>query len=372
MRIGRLFGIEIRVDFSWILIFLLVVISLRYGFFPAALRDSTPTAYWLLGISAALLLFASVLVHELAHSLAARRYGIDVHAITLFLFGGVSQIRGEPRSPGAEFVIAIVGPATSLVLAGLFWLGFRLGLEAEAPLTFLALSWYLALINGILAVFNLLPGLPLDGGRVLRSALWQVTGNLRQATRWASGAGQVIGLLLILWGGFSLFATGAVVSSLWLMFIGWFLITAAQSAYRQLELREALAGVAVGEVMTPRLPMVDARTSVEVFVRDYLLRLDAPLFMAVEEGRVVGLVSLEDVRRLGRDDWATTPVGAIAHSVEEERTVSATTDAWDALAQMLEEDVGRLLVTRDGRVEGVISRDVLSRLVRARMELGYG
>jgi Zn-dependent protease/CBS domain-containing protein len=370
IRLGRVLGFEIRLDYSWFVIFFLLAFSMAQLVFPSPMYRIEPgLVSWILGILGALLLFASVLVHEISHALVARRYGIEVAGITLFIFGGVAQIKGEPKEPKEEFFIAGIGPVVSIAIGiAFFILMFALagvGVWREI----VALTHYLAVINIILAVFNMIPGFPLDGGRILRSAIWHFTGSLKTATRWASYAGQAFAWLLIAWGIFQVFQ-GAILGGLWMVFIGWFLNGAAEAAYQQLLLRRALSGVPVSEVMSQHVPVVDADLRLPQFVEDYLLKREYTIYPVERLGQFVGVVTLDDVRKLDQNTWSSTSVGSVAHSPEEERVVQSHQDAWEALTQMMENDHQRLLVMRDGQLEGIISRDSIFNLVQRKMRLG--
>ncbi len=371
IRLGKLFGIEVRLDYSWFLVFFLLAWSLSVRLFPG--MEFAAGTSWVMGIIAALLLFASVLAHEISHSLMARHYGADVSAITLFLFGGVAQLRGEPRTPKQEFMITIVGPITSVVIGGicmlLAWLiSLATGLN---PVT--AVLSYLGVINVILAVFNLIPGFPLDGGRILRSAVWHQTGNLRKATRWAATAGKVFAWLLIGYGLIFRVLLAGDLGGLWLVFIGWFLNSAAQAEYQQLLLRQTLRGVPVEEVMERNVPMVDAGLPVSQFVNDYLLRFDHAVYPVQRDGEFAGLVTLEDVKGLDRRAWNSTPVGGITDPADAQMIVEAQTDTWEVLTRMLENDATRLLVTdEDGHLVGAVSRSAIVQLMQRKLQLGLG
>jgi Zn-dependent protease/CBS domain-containing protein len=372
IRVGKILGIEIRLDYSWFLVFLLIVFILGFGFFPAEYQFG-PALSLALGVIAALLLFACVLIHEISHSLVARQYGIEVHGITLFLFGGVAQIKGEPETPAQEFFIAGIGPVVSAAL-GLFALGVAWVLaNAGTPLPPIALLSYLGWINLLLAVFNLIPGFPMDGGRILRSALWKASGDLVHATRWASFAGRGFGYLLIAGGVFLIFAgiaAGAFhFGGLWLIFIGWFLNNAAQAAFQQLLVRRALSEVPVTEAMLPDLPAVDAETRVDDFVNQYLLRQDNRLYPVSRDDEIVGLVTLDDVRKLDRQYWGVTAVGALARAAEQEQAVEDTASAWDALTTMVDADRALLLVRREGRVQGIVTQESIMRLAQRKLSL---
>jgi Zn-dependent protease len=327
-----------------------------------------------MAIVAAFLFFASVLAHELAHSLVARARGIPVRSITLFLFGGVSDIQREPDSPGAEFVMAIVGPMTSIVLGGLLaWLaGASAGPLRDAmtnptgtiarlsPLTTLLL--WLGSINVILGIFNLTPGFPLDGGRVLRSILWAVTGNLRRATRWASWTGQAIAWLMII-GGISMafgaqipfFGTG-LTSGLWLAFIGWFLNSASVQSYQQVVVHDILEGVPVERMMRTNPPTCLPDCSVNRLVHEHIMRTDDQAFPVLDDGRLMGLVTLEDVRRVSRAAWDTTTVSDIMTPADQLTVVTPGEGAAEALNKLMQRDVRQLPVLRDGELVGLFRR----------------
>lgn len=368
VRLGSLLGFEIRLDFSWLLILALTTWSLSSGVFPSVYHFG-PAISWVLGFSAALLLFGSVLLHELSHALVARQHGAEVTGITLFLFGGVAQLKDEPSTPRAEFLIAGAGPLVSLLL-GAACFGLSLSLPVHGVLRpGTALLNYLGIVNIALALFNLVPGFPLDGGRMLRSAIWHFTGNLREATRWASLLGQGFGYLLMGYGLFRVLLAHDL-SGLWMAFVGWFLSSAAQSAYQQLLLRRALSGVPVSDVMTNEVPQIDGDMRIPEFVSDFVLQHDHSVYPVVRRGEFMGVVSVDDVRHLERDVWGVTCVGALAHQPEEERVVHQYQDAWDALTQMMENDAPRLLVLDNGRLQGIVSREAIMRLVQMKSRLG--
>lgn len=364
--LGRLADIEIGVHYTWLIAFALVAYSLAVGFFPSLFPGLDTGTYWAIGAVATLLLFVSVLVHELSHSLVAKARGLPVHSITLFIFGGVSNIREEPRTPGTEFVVAAVGPASSLILGGIFW-GLYLAAEtATAPVR--AVLFYLAIVNVILAVFNLLPGFPLDGGRVLRAILWGITGNLRKATNWASGVGQFFAFLLIVFGVFQVFA-GNVLGGIWMAFIGWFLNGAAESSRRQLVMNETFRGIRVRDLMTPDPPIVAPTLPVSTLIEEYAVRRGARAVLVAEDGRLVGIATLTDVHKLSPDRWGTTRVADIMTPVPLV-TVGPTMDVPTALRLMGERDLNQLPVLRSGRVVGLLTRGNVIHYFRLEEELG--
>lgn len=386
IRIGRLFGIELRVDFSWTFVFLLIVWNLTAAFLHWHPNWSVIGAF-VVAVIAALLFFASVLAHELAHSVVARSQGIQVRNITLFLFGGVSNFEREPHSAKVEFLSAIVGPLTSFVLGVIFFalgglLAGRLGEFADRPAEAIArlgpaatLLLWLGPINILVGLFNLIPGFPLDGGRVLRSILWAITKDLRKATRWAAGVGQAVAWTFIVMGismafGFRVpfFGTG-LIAGLWLAFIGWFLNNAASMSYQQLIVREVLEGVSVSEVMRRGGPAVSPEIPISELVDEWIMRTEERSFPVIRGDRLVGMVSLEDVRRVPRSDWHRVHVAEIM--TPEAKIVAAFPEenVADALARMIERDVQQLPVVKDGRVVGLLRRRDVARWLELQSDL---
>jgi Zn-dependent protease len=369
IRIGKIAGFEISIDWSWLIVFFLVVYSLAGFYFPNNPPRLGVGMSWLVALASALLLFASVLAHELMHSVVARRYGLEIKGITLFIFGGVSQTKGEPETPKIEFWMAIAGPATSFALAAAFYGLAYTSMTSNWPAAVVALTSYLALINFMLGVFNLVPGFPLDGGRVLRSALWGWTNDLTRATRYASYTGQAFAYLLIGFGLLSVFR-GALMSGIWLGFIGWFLLGAAKSSYEQVLMRQALSDVEVERVMTTEVPTVTPEVTVDDFVNNYLMKQEYACYPVVEGEHVDGVVSIEEVRGVPREQWSTTKLGEIAQPVDDEIRVSKDDNAWDALLKLASEDTRRLLVMHNGTLDGTVTQENILRLVRTRMQLG--
>jgi Zn-dependent protease/CBS domain-containing protein len=366
LRLGRVFGIEIELDYSWFIIFGLVAISMS-GALKSSLIGLPAGAYWLLGILVALVLFASVLLHELAHSLIARREGLEISGITLFLFGGVSKLSKEPISARSELLIAVAGPATSLILGGGFQL---LGKLSPFPAAGVILQT-LGAINLMLAVFNLIPGFPLDGGRVLRAIIWQITGNFSRATRIAALSGQGFGLLFIFLGIVSFFTNPSQgLGGLWIAFIGWFLIQAAQNSYQQVILKRLLSGLPVRSLMQPEVITVEAGLSLEDLVNHYFLTHNYTAFPVMRGGEIVGLIHLADIRKVPRENWGGIAVGEIVSPLGAAQIIAPEADAWEALEKMAADGEGRLLVIDRGQLAGILSRSDLMRLIRTKMQLG--
>jgi Zn-dependent protease/CBS domain-containing protein len=384
IRIGRIFGIQIILDYSWIFIFLLVTWSLTSSF----ARAHPEWGAWGnlgLAIAGALLFFGSVLIHELAHSLVAIAQGLPVSNITLFMFGGVANIQREPPSPRTEFLITIVGPIASFLLGVLFTLlgglAGEVGTIMRAPETVLArlgplatmLLW-LGSVNLILAAFNLIPGFPLDGGRVLRSALWAASGDLQKATRWASWGGQAVAWLFIVGGVAMAFGTrlpffgAGLISGLWLIFIGWFLNGAAIQSYQQVMVYDLLEGVPVARLLRTEVPTVAPETPVGTLIQEYLLGTDEHAFPVVEGERLVGLVCLEDVRKVAREAWATTPVRQIMTPAGDLVVTAPEEEVTAALQRLVGLNVSQIPVLQAGRFVGMLRHRDIARWLELQSE----
>lgn len=359
IRLGRILGFEVRLDYSWFIILFLVLWSFSQGVFPASVPGLAPVAYMIMGLTGALLFFVSLLAHELSHSVVARRKGIEVEGITLFLFGGVARTRAEAGSAGDEFWIAIVGPLMSLAI------GLSLGLlggVADATgvhPAVIAVLQYIALLNVVLAVFNMLPGFPLDGGRVLRAAVWKFTGSVSRATQVASFGGQALGYALIALGVWQAFG-GNVMGGLWLGFIGWFLRNAALSGFRQHQLHEALDGATARQILTPVPETVPPGISLEDLTDRHFMRRRFLAFPVVEGESPLGLISVQQVKDVPRTEWrfrtardTMTPLG--------EPIVVHPEDPLTAVMDKIRAAPGhRVLVIGNGRLEGIITANDLA------------
>jgi Zn-dependent protease len=366
-RIGNIAGIDIDINVSWIIILVLLTVSLATGWFPQLYPGWSTATYWLIAFLSSLLLFVSVLLHELAHSLVARRRGLPVKSITLFIFGGVSNIEREPTSPGIEFQMAVVGPLTSLVIGVICFL-LQLPLQdSNSPLE--GILFYLAVTNILLGVFNLIPGFPLDGGRVLHSIVWRLTGNMRQAMRVASLTGQFIAYLFILLGIWIFFA-GSILDGLWLGFIGWFLLSAAQSANAQVMLTSVLRGVTVGEVMNPKPTTVAANISLQQLVDAYFLPGGLRYALVMQADHLVGLMTLSDIRHIPREQWGQVPVSNAMIPLERLHVVTPQQSLSDVLPLMAGRDVNQLPVVQNDALVGIVSRDAIVQYLEVRRGLG--
>jgi len=369
-NLGRIFGIQFRLHYTWFIIFVLVTVSLSWQLFPVLYPGQPGLTYWLVGIATSLLFFASVVTHELAHSLVARFYGIPVSSITLFVFGGVAQITKEAARPGVEFKMAAAGPVCSLLIGGLFgllWFFTRGVIEPVA-----ALAFWLAQINVVLAIFNLIPGFPLDGGRVFRSLIWRLTGNYWRSTKIAVRVGQGVGYLFILVGVLVAFLRPFGMdwfSGLWLAFIGWFLGNAASASYRQVKWRDGLRGFSVSQVMTSAYPTVPPDITVNQLVHGYLFTGGHPFFMIADEGRLDGILTLDNIKSVPREKWEVTQVKEVMTPAGKLNVAQSDQDALSILEQMEENNINQMLVVSGGRVTGLITRDNLIRSLHLRSEL---
>jgi len=360
-RVGRIAGIEVRIDSSWVVIALLITYSM-YLRVSLVYQDTSTGGAVALAILSAVLFFGSVLVHELAHAVVSQARGIRVQDITLFLFGGATRARVESRGPGDEFLIALVGPLTSGILAVLFGIVAGLGRDLlSAPLA--GTFGYLAWTNLLLAAFNLVPGFPLDGGRLLRSAIWKATGSLGRATRVASLAGQGVGWLLVA-AGVAYLLAGSLAGGIWFAFIGWFLVQAARSSYQELQLQQLLRGVEAEDVMAGDLRRIPPDLSLQDAVDDYFMRYDHGAFPVDEQGRTIGLLTLRGVRRVPREQWPARRVREFMVPLGDQVVVAPDARMDDVLGKLQDGEAGRVLVVQDGEVVGIITPSDLTRWLR--------
>jgi Zn-dependent protease/predicted transcriptional regulator len=370
IKLGRIFGIQIKLDISWFIILFLVILSMRM-----VVPPGPDWLRWIWSITTALLIFGSVLAHELSHSYVALKKGIVMRGITLFIFGGVAETSEEPRTAVEEFQIAAAGPAMSILIALICW-----SLVVLSPLLHLnaAVVWIInqvKLVNIMLIIFNLVPGFPLDGGRLFRAVLWKATGNIRKATRIASGAGRLFGFALIFIGFWMVwlgmfYVEGFLINGIWLIFIGWFLEQAARSSYHQVLLRRALSGIKVTEVMTKNVVSVPSTMPIEGAVNDYFFKYRYSSFPVVDSGIVKGFIRLNDVRNINRSRWANSTVADAMVPMQEKYLIDAETDAVNALNLILRSDMRKLMVTQSGAIIGMVTLPDLMALFKIKTDLG--
>lgn len=371
IKLGRIFGVAIGLHYTWIIIALLIAFSLA-AHFQAAHPDWEGGVAWVTAIITAALFFASIIVHELSHAMVAKMRNLPVQSITLFALGGVAKLEKDAADASTEFWMGIVGPITSAVL-GLLFLGLALALgwtaltEPGTPLT--AMLVWLGYINIVLAIFNMIPGFPMDGGRVLRAAVWWKTGNMVRATRIAAMTGQFIAFGFIVLGLISFFR-GAGFGGLWIAFIGWFLLTAAHATYAQVEMKERLRGVRVADVMARDCPQLDGRMNLQTFVDEYILRTGRRCHLIVDKGAVAGLITPHEVKTVERARWPYTTIDSVMVPLERLKTVNPQASVAEALELLARDDVNQLPVVANGQLEGVISRDRVLQFLVARAEMG--
>jgi Zn-dependent protease/predicted transcriptional regulator len=364
----RILGFAVKIDWSWLILGALIVWSLATGWFPYQYKGLARNDYWIMGVFGAVGLFLSIVFHELWHSLVARRFGLNMAGITLFLFGGVSEMTDEPPSPKAEFFLAVAGPASSVVLAAIF-IAAGLLVRAGGPVTpTSAILGYLGYLNLVLAVFNLIPAYPLDGGRVLRAVLWGIWNDLRRATRTASSVGAGLGAGLMFLGVVSFFL-GQTIGGIWTFIIGMFVRSAARSSYGQLVVRQALEGARVKQFMAKDPVVVKPDTTIEELVDDFIYKYQFKMFPVVDGGKLLGCVTINQVKTVTRPEWAAHRVGELASACSADNTIGPDADVMAAMAQMQRTGRSRLLVAEGGKLDGIISlKDIMS-YISLKMEL---
>lgn len=367
-KLFKLMGFEVGIDASWIIIAILIAWSLSTGFFPFQYKDLSTRTYWMMGIVGAIGLFLSIIAHEFCHSLVARRSGMPMKGITLFIFGGVAEMGEEPPHAKAEFQIAVVGPLSSIAIAMVFYAVYALGSAGGWPPPFNGVIVYLAMINALLAVFNLIPAFPLDGGRILRSVLWGWKKNLRWATRVASGIGSGFGIFFIVLGVFRIIA-GNFVGGMWLALIGLFIQSAAKMSYQQLITRKALEGEPLKRFMNSNPVTVPPSTTIEELVEDYIYRHHFKFFPVTRNGQLSGCITTQQVKEIPREQWRQKTVGEIAAGCSEANTIAPGADAVKALSAMRRNGASRLMVVENERLVGIIALKDMLEFLSLKVEL---
>ena len=370
IKLGRIKGISIGLHYSWFIIAFLIALSL-IDHFHQVMPNLSSAGVWTAAIITSVLFFVCLLLHELAHSLLAKSKGLHVRAITLFALGGVSQIEQESPDAKTEFWVAIVGPLSSLAIGVVCLLlarlaGWTTGMEAQTPVA--AVLLWLGYINFMLAIFNMIPGYPLDGGRVLRAVIWWTNHNAVRATELAARVGQVIAFAFILLGLFQFFV-GKNFGGLWMAFVGWFLLDAARSSYVQVELTEALRGRKVADLMDRDCPVVEAHLSVEDFVHQFLMSSGRRCFVVVQDGRLVGLITPNEVKHVERERWPQTSIQSVMRPLNQLRVVTPETPVAEALEMMGRDDINQLPVVSGGQLQGIFSRGNIMGFLRTHAEL---
>lgn len=353
IKIITLFGIPIGLDPSWFLVFALITFALAVGYFPEEFKSWSILQDWSVAIVTSILFFVSVFLHELGHSIVAKRYNLPVKSITLYIFGGSSEIGAQASTAISEFVIALSGPVTSIILAAFFY-SLQLLFRGIEPIY--ATAKYLALINAILAAFNLIPGFPLDGGRVFRAILWGITHNMQRATRIAALLGHAIAFFFILLGVWRFFQ-GDWRNGLWVAFTGWFLETAVLSQIQQQHIQILLAGHTVDQVMNRECAMASSQVTIQQLVDQYILEMGQRCMVIVDDDHPVGLVTLHNIRRVPRHRWNTTRAFDVMTPMEQVKLTNPKMGLAQALEQMGSDGVNQLPVIQDGQVEGLLRRE---------------
>ena len=367
----KLLGFSIRIDVSWVVIAALITWSLATSLSPPSSEGSPDLIYWLIGGMGAIGLFASIVFHELCHSLVARKFGLMMRGITLFIFGGVAEMDDEPESPKVEFLMAVAGPVASIFLAFCFFALYLFVLLVQWPLPVSRIVGHLVIMNVVLAVFNLVPAFPLDGGRILRAALWSLKGNIRWATRVASRIGSGFGAALMVMGLYFVFK-GDYLGGMWSCLIGMFLRKAAGRSYQQLITRQALHGEPIGRFMESAPIVVPPSIPIEGFLEDYVYRYHFKMFPVVEDGKLMGCISTRKLMDVSRDEWSSLAVGDVLTLCSDENTISPSEDSLKALSKMNRSGVSRLMVVDGDRLVGIVSLKDMLKFLSLKVELENG
>jgi Zn-dependent protease/predicted transcriptional regulator len=371
IRLGKIMGIPIRIHYTLWFVFALIAWSLAVGYMPHQYPGLSSMTYWAIGIISAIILFASILVHELSHSYIAKKNGLPIARITLFFFGGVSELTEEPQDPGLEVRMAAAGPLMSFLIAGVLGASWYLGEAVRAPVPVIATLGYAALINGILGVFNLLPAFPLDGGRVFRGSLWKRSNNLVGATKTATRVSEALSLLMM-FGGFLFIIFGDFVDGIWVIVLGWFIKSGAETSLKQTLVGQALTGVSVADIMTTDVVSVPPEITVQQLVSDYFLVHRHGGYPVVKNGEVLGLVTLQCVRAVPKEQRDYVTVQQAMIPCERTILVKPSLTAFDAMQKMARNKVGRVLVVDDSQLIGIATREDMVRTIQTRQDLELG
>ncbi len=373
IKIGRIFGIQLGLHFSWLVIAALVVLSLVANF-SAVNADWGAGLIWTTAIITGGLFFVAIVLHELAHAIVAKMRGLPVRSITLFALGGIALIDKEADDATTEFLVGIAGPIMSVLIGFLCLLsaaalGWSPEIQAIAPPTpvLAALVW-LGYINVVLAIFNMIPGFPLDGGRVLRAIIWWITGDMNRSTRIAARAGQFVAVLFIVWGIFQFFS-GIAFGGLWLALIGWFLLTAASGSYAQVAITRILSGLRVSDVMRRDCETIEGQINLQEFVDEHLLMTGSRCYFVVEDNRLAGMITPHDVKKVPREEWKHKTTGEVMRTLDNLQIVAPQTSVIEAFQDMVRSDVNQLPVASDNQLKGVISRNHILEILKTRAEL---
>jgi Zn-dependent protease len=367
-KLTTIANIPVEINYSWFIILCLVIFTLARGYFPYTDPELGQITHWFMAVISAVLLFASLLAHELSHSIVAKKNSLPISGITLFIFGGVAHMEKEPSSPEVEFKMAIAGPAMSFFLALLFFALTQVLYNLGIPRPVLSITNYIFIVNMVVGVFNLIPGFPLDGGRILRAALWKFYDDIKRATAIASGFGRGFAFFLMAVGLLNLFV-GSIISGIWFIFIGFFLQEAADVSYRQVVMNKLLSGIKVENFMTNKIVTVPANLSLDKLFDKYFLKFRHAAFPIVEDDTVLGLVTFHDLKEIPREKWHAATAREIMLPLGKDLTISRKNDALDALAKMAKTGLGRLLVIENSKLIGIISQRDITRLFEFKSEI---
>jgi CBS domain-containing protein len=371
LPVGKIMGVEIRLHYTWFIIFILITWTLAVFYMPFQYPGLTNDVYWITGFVSSIILFSSVLFHELFHTYFALRKGIPVPNITLFLFGGVTQIAEEPQDPDFELRMAFAGPASSFLLSLIFGLIWLVAVQFNLPVIIIAPLNYGWLINALLGGFNLIPAFPMDGGRILRAGIWKAKKDMVVATRMASRAGETISYLFIFFGLFLIIFDGFI-SGLWFILIGWFIKSGAEASLKQTVISQALSGVDVGDIMTKEVHTIAPNTSILDVVENYFYKYKHGGFPVVEDGNLLGMLTTQDVRAVAKERWGELKAKDIMTSSEKLVKTQPEEPVVDAFLKLSKRDIGRLPVVKDGKLVGIISRSDVMHMIRVKTELVSG
>lgn len=364
----QLLGFTVSVDISWVIILFLVVWSLSKGFFPAYYPELSTQTYWIMGLIGAIGLFISILIHEFSHSLIARKYGLEIQGITLFIFGGVAEMKDEPKTPKIEFLMAVAGPIASFLLAVLFTVLHQAAYIMELGVPVTAIFWYLSVINMLVALFNLLPAFPTDGGRIFRSLLWWIKKDIYWATLVASRISLMFAVVIIFMGFMHLIGDNSI-GGLWWILIGSFLFTAANSSYENLMMKQSFEGKTVGYFMNPTPVSVPFDITLQEFVDRYLYPYHYKMYPVVKENKIVGLITIEILKTYLHEEWGRLFVGNVMERPNSLNSINSSTHINDALNHMKESGNIRLLVVEHKHIVGIITLKDLLEYLALKMEL---
>lgn len=368
IKLFNLFGFTVHIDLSWLIIAVLITWSLATGFFPMLYEGISQLNYWIMGVIGALGLFFSIVFHEFFHSYIARKFGLPMKGITLFLFGGVAEMHDEPDSPKTEFFMALAGPLSSLVLVGVFFAIYLFGKTAQWADPVVGVFHYLWIINGILIAFNMIPGYPLDGGRVLRSILWHFKGDIRWATKIASRVGGGFGMLLIALGVIS-FIFGNFVGGIWWFLIGMFIRGASKSSYQRVLRRETLEGEPLRRFISDDPVSAPPDITLRELVEDYIYTHHYKMYPVMRDGKMQGCITTKEVKAIPRSQWDEKTVGEVASSCSTENTIDIDESAVEAFRKMNSTGNSRLIVTDGDRLAGIIALKDLTDFLQTKLEL---